>query len=423
MAHRILIFLLLTMPISFKIELLPGVRFLLQEPFLLFFVIAANYNLPKFSIKSSPFIFLAISLLIILLSSIISLFFNFDVVGTIKILKYLLYVAAIITIISEPKYISEKMIKGVLNTCTIIILFSLSMYLVNFFLSEMSWPYYVSYSTWNFSAMPTGLSNITFDIFNFKFYRSGGNHGIYGSYIGLVLIFALRNLIKTNFRKSKLLCFLILVNLGFITSRESILLLAITTFLLIAHHFLTRTWIQKNIFLFSGLGIILLFLVLLVWQPNIVILNKINHMISSFNESGGFDRSVNYRFNTWFLFFGYLISHPWLFLTGIGFNKTRMGEILTSQEKVLGQEYFHVDLPESFYVTTLGYGGIFSLIFGLLFLATLIYICYQKGKIARVFSFFFIGLAITNFTSSSILGDLLLSQLGLIYAYVTTVKL
>lgn len=61
MAYRILIFLLLTIPLSFKIEVIPGVRFLVQEPFLVFIIIACNLNLKKLKHKSFPFLFLMIS--------------------------------------------------------------------------------------------------------------------------------------------------------------------------------------------------------------------------------------------------------------------------------------------------------------------------------------------------------------------------
>ena len=58
MAYRILLFLLLTIPISFKVEVIPGVRFLVQEPFLVFFVIACNVHTRKIrKEKSFPFLF------------------------------------------------------------------------------------------------------------------------------------------------------------------------------------------------------------------------------------------------------------------------------------------------------------------------------------------------------------------------------
>ena len=139
-------------------------------------------------------------------------------------------------------------------------------------------------------------------------------------------------------------------------------------------------------------------------------------MINSISETGGFDRGVNYRFNTWYLFFTFLAANPWNLITGIGYNKTRLGEILERQETVLGQELFHVDLPESIYVATLGYGGIFSLLFFLFFLISLFYLLYYSGKLGKIYSFLLLGLAISNATGASLFAELLLSQFGLICA-------
>lgn len=81
MPHRILLFLLLTIPISFKVELFSGVRIFVQEPFILLFVVLCNIKLNSLKIKSIPFFFLLASIFIVAVSTIISLFFYFDIVG------------------------------------------------------------------------------------------------------------------------------------------------------------------------------------------------------------------------------------------------------------------------------------------------------------------------------------------------------
>tara|TARA_B110000114_G_scaffold185366_1_gene232122 strand:+ start:6803 stop:7921 length:1119 start_codon:yes stop_codon:yes gene_type:complete len=357
-----------------------------------------------------------ISILIILISTIVSLFFYFDPVGLIKGFKYLLYATAIFTLLNNPKYLELNIINQILKYGLLCVLFSLGFYLINFLIMDIGWDYYVSYSTWNSNYMPTGMSNLAFDISNFSFIRTGGNHGIYGSYLVVILILAVNNFFKTKYKNSKILIVLALINMSFITSREAILLLFLTIFFYVLHHFLTRNWINRKAVLFSGIGIIIFFLVFIIWSPEIVILHKIKYMIKSISDTGGMGRSVNFRFNTWYLFFTFLAANPWNIFTGVGFNRTRFGEILENQEVIIGEELFHVDLPESIYVATLGYGGIFSLLFLLFFFISLFYLLFNSGKMGKIFSFFLLGLMITNATGASLFAELLISQFGVICA-------
>ena len=124
MAYRVLLFLLLTIPISFKIEVSPNIRFLLQEPLLLFLVIACNVKLRRIKTKSFPFLFLIISILVIVVSTIISLFFYFDIIGLFKCLKYLLYASAIFTLLNHPKHLRLNILDQMLKYGFICVLFS-----------------------------------------------------------------------------------------------------------------------------------------------------------------------------------------------------------------------------------------------------------------------------------------------------------
>lgn len=415
MAHRILILILLSIPFALKFEILPGVRFLIQEPFLLFFTIACNLKIRKVNSRAFPFLLLIFSLTCILLSSVITLFKEFYVVGAIKTIKYLLYASAILTVLNNPKYIDKKLLKYILNIGFVAVLLTLCHYFYTFLNFGKSWKYYVSYSTWHHEYMPTGLSNLAFDFQNFAFHRVGGNHGIYGSYLVLLLILSIRNSLKTRFKKSKLLILLILMNLSFITSREAILLLVLTLLFYGLNYFITKSRINKKILIFSG-TIIGMFIIVLIWNPNVVIVHKINHMLNSLNETGGFDSGVNLRFNTWYLYYRHLLYNPTDIIFGVGYNVKYFYEILTVQEYLLMESLPHVDKAESFYVTTLAYGGIFSFISGLLFFVSFIYLLYKKNDESRIISFFVMALMVTNGTGSSVLGELLLSQLGLVSA-------
>lgn len=416
MAYRILLFLLLTIPISFKIDITSNIRFLIQEPFIIFFVAACNFNLRTIKTYSYPFLFFIASILIIIFSSILSLFLYFDPVGLFKAIKYFIYASAIFTLFNNPSYLNKELIDKVLKYGFICIIFSLSLYIINFLILDFSWAKYVSYSTWKSKYMPTGMSNLSFDIKTFSFVRTGGNHGIYGSYLVLLLILALNKFFKSKYKKCKLLIILILVNLSFVTAREAILLLLLIILFYSLHHFITRSWVNKKAILFSSIAIISFILIFIIWSPKVVILHKINHMLKAISETGGLDKSANYRFNTWYLFFTFLASNPWHIILGIGFNRTRLGEILEFQERALGKELFHVDLPESIYVASLGYGGIFSFIFLILFFITLFYLLYNSGKLSRIFSFFLLGLMVTNATGASLYAELFLSQFGIVCA-------
>lgn len=422
MKIRILIFLLLTIPLSFKVELFPGVKILLQEPFILFFTFVCSLNAKSVKNRALPFVFLSMGLVLILISSLVSLFVVFDIIGVVKTLKYLMYAWAGIAILNSNYEPRKDLLNFMLKIGLWVVVISLCQYFYWFLMLEKTWQQFVSYSTWNANYMPTGLSNTVFDFGDFSFKRSGGNHGIYGSYLVLIFILNIGRLKETRFQKGKVLAALILLNISFITSRETLLLIFLTFFFLGIHYYIIQSKkFKQNVLIILGMGIIAILMVFLVWSPDVVILNKISHMIESFETGGGFDNNVNYRFNTWYLYFTYAFAHPWILLFGIGNNGTLFQQILQDQENFLPGSFPHAMVPESFYVTNLAYGGILALVFALLFFIVLFYILYRIGSNrARILSFFILGLMVTNGTGASILAELLISQLGLAY-YATDV--
>ncbi|MCX2718548.1 hypothetical protein [Lentiprolixibacter aurantiacus] len=298
-----------------------------------------------------------------------------------------------------------------------VVIISLSLYLYWYWSLGMSWGNFVSFTTWNAEYMPTGFSNMVLNLQSGMFERIGGNHGIYGSYLVLLLILAIFNLQETHFRRSKIFTLLILINISFLTSRETLLLLILTfgfycTYIVLLSRFSKRYVYLTLLFLFIGT------ISLLIWQPDVVLFNKIEHMLSSFSERGRVDNNVSYRLNTWYLFFQYIWEHPQWILLGFGFNRIRFEEILSIQEQLEGVSLAHVSVPESFYVGTLAYGGIFSLFCGILFFVFLLIFLGRRGKLGILLFFYVVGLMLTNGTGSSVLAELMLSQLGLVYLYV-----
>jgi hypothetical protein len=413
-----LTYLLLTIPISFKLEIIEGVRIMPQEPFLFIFCIlitAKNYRC-KIQSTSLPYLALILSLLIVGISTLISLVISFDIIGLIKNFKYALYAYSIFLLANSSGF-NQNFVRFFLTIGRMVIVFSLGLYFYWFLTLGMPWENFVSFTTWHAEYMPTGLSNLVFSFSDMVFMKVGGNHGIYGTYLVILAIVLLVELKNSNFRRGKILAVLILVNISFLTSRETLLLIFLTLFFSVCYHLLHLRINKKFLYIFVSLFIGVT-VVLVVWQPDFVLLNKLEHMFSSLGK-GSVDNNVSYRFNTWKLYFGYIINHPWWLVLGLGFNRTRFENVLMEQENAIHEVLPHVSVPESFYVGSLAYGGLAAFFLGVLFFLLLLFQLSRNRRKVPLLPFLVIGLMVTNGTGSSILAELVISQLGLVYLYAT----
>ena len=406
---KYLIWLLITLPISFKLQITEDVIIFPQEPFILLIVLLRLSFFGRTIRKQAiPFVFLFASLFFISISTIISLFYVFDLIGLLKTIKYALYVLSIILIINDsPKF--YKIENAILKIGFLVISFSLLRYLYLYLSLGGSWSHFVSLSTWDNRYMPTGLSNVVIDFKNWTLsHIPSGNHGIYGSYLVLIFLLVFQKMQSKITFKNIIFSFLILLNLFLLTSRESLLLLLIIGISNISYLVFQKKIKQSYVFYF-GLASIILFIILM--NIELVIFNKVQYMLDSLNENNSLDQNVMYRLNTWKIIVSYFFYHPYDILLGTGFNPTYFKHIVNTQVQIMNFEGIYVTIPENLYFTMICYGGLPALISCLLFFISVIKVFFKRNK---VLAFFFIGLIITNIFGAPLLADILLSTIGIV---------
>lgn len=420
--------LLLLIPLSFKIEILPKIILLPQEillPILLVLYLLTNL---KFSLKfpnySAPFIYLLLAFVVTFVVTIISLIEMFDIVGLLKLIKYSIYGLAIFSIYDyRPDNFVTK-----LNKVTIItIIATLVIFIFIKVESGYSWNTFMAYATYKSNFMPTGFSNRIFNLASNSFVIYSGNHGIYGSYLVLVLMFNLSALANgVANRLAKVSIGLVILNIMLLTSRETFLLVFLIFFFfslyLISFNKFKLSHVTKVLFVFIG-GISLLVFIIIHFEIELSIVNKVANSIKGFKTHGA-DGSIDVRFNTWTLIFLFFVNSPWRLISGTGFNeplfRTKIDEMANMYPDV-GQ---YVGIPESLFLGFLGYGGILALMFILLFLSSAFKNLSKKRKTmyGKFLPFFVLGIIVTNNTGASIIADILMTQFGLVYLFIMNSK-
>lgn len=416
-----ILWLLLLIPISFKIELFPGVIVMIQElvlPFLIFLYIIVFKSKIKLYKYQLPYLFLLLGFLILLFSTFLSLFRVFDIIGFLKLFKYIIYAIALL-IISES--IGDKTLNRVNNIAIITISLTLFIYVYNKFNSSMDWGEYMKISTWRTEYMPTGFSNRVLTLNSFEFNTGSNNHGIYGSYLALIFFLNLSNFIKSSERRMKSIIMLLLcsLNILLLTSRETFLLILITFLFFSGVKFLKnkiKLRVFFNFFIVATLFITLLVLLINKYNIELSIISKVQNMIEGIQERGG-DGSMNMRFTTWKMILYLLLSQPLFLLLGTGFNPTYFKNSLDDLSILFQGKY--VSVPENLFLMFMSYGGVFALMSILLFFYFLYY-NFNKYSFLNEGMFlaaFIVGLFITNNTGGSMIAELFFTQLGLIYFY------
>lgn len=416
---------LLLIPLCFKLEILPGLIILPQEiilPFLIILYLISRKAIPRLVSKILlPYIYLLLAFGLTIGLTLISLFQKIDIIGLLKLIKYSIYVFSIIIIYD---YRPRNFVKKINIIAIITILLTLIMFYLNKVHSGKLWSNYVQMATYIAEYMPTGFSNRIFSFQSHSFVIYSGNHGIYGSYLTLILFFNISGLLRgMAYRKlSYFVTLFAFINIMLLTSRETFLLIFITVFL---HSLYRVTFIKFNPFrvlisfiLFMGFVFIVLWLINF-YNIELSIVNKMANSIRKFKESGG-DGSVNVRFNTWLIIIIYLISNPWRIFIGTGFNPTLFREKLDFIANLFPNQGEYVGIPESLFIQFLAYGGILSLLFIMLFMFHLFKNLLRQvnTRYCMFIPFFILGLIVTNNTGASIIAELLMTQLGLIYLFI-----
>ncbi|MGV3504254.1 MAG: hypothetical protein ACO1O1_11130 [Adhaeribacter sp.] len=415
----ILFYLFISLPVTFKLEVSEGIYLYPQEPCLiiLFFIILftrPRFAFPKFG---KPFLFYLGALALMLCSTLIS-FFNFgDISGLFKVFKYVVYLSLIIYLSGY----SYKNFIGIFNKFVFIsVAITLGLYLYSWYTFAGPLKEFLSLTTWDVNYVPSGLSNLNLNIFDFTFSRSAGNHGIYGSY--LVLAFLLNFYLVT--RKKELVTFfnylllgLILFNLIVLTSRETLLIFFIV-FLLYFLKDILRFRIQKKfLYLFIGISIALIFI--LLKGIDFGLISKIKHTIQALNESGG-DQNIKLRFQVWILIIMSFTLYPVFLLIGYGYNHTNFNYFIGEANNKYHLYETFASVPESLFFIMLAYGGIFCLVLILLFFLSLflrLHFLKKFSALHELFFYFTIGLFISNNTGGSLMSDLFLAQFAIFYFF------
>ncbi|MDQ3534659.1 MAG: oligosaccharide repeat unit polymerase [Bacteroidota bacterium] len=356
-------------------------------------------------------------LLIMLASSFISLINYVEIGGIIRIFKYIMYVGAIFSL---SKYNFHLFIKIFNNVALISISTTLLIYLYQFFTFDGSFTLFVHYTTWDRNFVPSGFSNLNLNIFDLSFSRSGGNHGIYGTYLVLVIMVNFNNFLDSKLKpgfKNYFLIVISLINISLISSREALLVL-IVVFALYGIHQLINLRINKMYY--YGIFIFLLFISLVfIYNIDIGIINKINYTISALSESGG-EYNISARLNVWTLILMSYTLFPIYFFVGYGYNESNFNFYLTQTNEHYYSFAYYASIPESLFLTFLGYGGILSLSLLLLFFLAMLrfgWKNYNRSTFHKLFFYFTIGLIISNNFGGSMLSDMLFAQYSLVYLW------
>ncbi|ULC59752.1 O-antigen ligase family protein [Flaviramulus sp. BrNp1-15] len=422
-AQKNIFILLLLIPISIKIKVSSSVMLLPQDLLLPVFIVVyfvfKNKFTAKFSRITLPYICLLLGIFIMIFSTLLSFFYVVDSVGLLKLFKYSIY---LISLLAIADYYKVDFLNKINNITILLILATLIFFIYNRSLHHnLSWSQFIKIATYSAYNMPTGFTNRYLDLSNFNVGVISNNHGIYGSYLVLISILNLSNIINKGLgiAKSKIVLTLCFINIMLLTSRETFLLIIIVFLMFFLRKLLFKKFNINNLIYF---GSIIVFCILIggwliyYYEIELSIINKISNSIKGFKEHGG-DGSINVRFNTWKIIISMLVLNPLSFFIGFGYNPSRFSEQIDSYAYVTGGKY--VTVPENLFLMFTSYGGIFSLMFLLLFFLGL-YLQFRKFRNLKVGSFlssFVIGLFFTNFTGGSIIAELLMTQLGLVYFY------
>ncbi|MFB9055251.1 hypothetical protein ACFFU9_00705 [Mariniflexile ostreae] len=420
-----IVWTLLLIPLCFKVEIISNVIVLPQEIILPFLIFLYFFTVRKVKTVISktvlPYIYLFVAFVLTIIITLFSLLKTFDIVGLLKLIKYSIYVVSII-IIYDYKF--PNFIKRINIVSAFTIIFTLFTFYITKLQSGHTWSTYIAMATYVSEYMPTGFSNRVFNFQSQSFIIYSGNHGIYGSYLALLLFFNISGIIRGTSNKGLvyIVIFLSFLNIMLLTSRETFLLIVITLFSFSFYHLSYMKFNPTKVFI--GLVFFIFFIIVLIWAIDfydieLSIVNKMTNSIRKFKEEGG-DGSVDVRFNTWLIIFIYLFTYPWRLFSGIGFNPTLFRnelDLVAISYPNIGK---YVGIPESLFIQFLSYGGVLSLLLVIMFMLNLFKNLLKKinTKNGIFIPFYVLGLSVTNNTGASIIAELLMTQFALIYLFI-----
>lgn len=330
-----------------------------------------------------------------------------DLGGAMRCIKGLIYIP-LIYIAYKSKRFSYATIAYVLIPASIInIVFHVSQ---GFSFSNIS--------IWDNNLLMSGLSRWSYVPSSNSFIiqqSAGGTHGIWGNYNVLALCTGWIAYISGKINKITFLFIFsaAVVSLLMVVSREALIVfVCVSLGYFLANSIRNGTLhISFKAYLFISIFIIGMVGILTKYGEYISVFQKMQYTIDSLNDSGK-EQSANLRMGAWYMFFLSLIQHPWAIFIGYGYNLGNYANNLRDIIEVHGNIDF-VTLPESFFIEAWCFGGVFCLIYAILYWKKLYLLLNTEPIQVRRFLLkgLFIGLLIANTVSgASIISDLLYGQ-------------
>lgn len=421
--RNIIFYSFLLMPLSFKISFFDGIYLYPQDIvfIVLLPIILLKYKYLKYNYS---YLYIFIALQIMMLSTLIANMLSIDISSLFKVIKYSIYVFMVFVLIN---YSFKDFITKFNIIATITMSFNLLIFGINYILSGQSFNQFILLAMWDNNYIPAGFSNIVFNLNSFEFFKTTGAHGIFGSYIVLIIVL---NIYLFQYNKKSFVIILNLIlgilSLSILPSRESLLLLVVTYLI----YLVSLLYKKKYYPVLVNLGTVFILLsvllsVLFYFDISLSVIDKIIYSLESISSSGG-EANVSMRFNTWYLLLLSITLQPFYLIFGVGYNKVSFIELLQYPSSIGIESNIgtYASIPESFFLQFLSYGGLFSFLLSMLFFVTIIYYLIRNlnyNGFIIYFLGFTIGLFITNNTGSSMLSDLFFCQYALFYIYLKKV--
>lgn len=406
--------LLLLLPIIPKIRIENGIYINPLEIFLIFYIIIAIFIFKKniFTIHQIQMFFLNIFIIEVFFT-ILSWANIFEPIGMFKLIKYIIYIPVFYI---GYKFVYEKHLVKIINIGIFAMFLNIVFFVYNLITKE--------FSIWNINLLSSGFVNRYFDFssLSLKTIKSGA-HAVWGDYCVFIFMLSLALFMDKKIQiKILFIVFLLTINNLLISVSRTSLLTMFLFLTMVSIYYLFIIKRIKKIFLWGG--IIFIFFISYIYisyGDYFPAIQKILYTLSSFKSSGQ-ESNISARLQIWILSLYSLFLHPETIILGSGYNKDLFLNKINEANIYFGYHKFP-SVPESFYLESMMYGGIISLISLIIFSYLALKISFKsKSNLGRYFGLFFFVEIIANITSgSNMRSDLLMFNILLILGFITRI--
>lgn len=221
---------------------------------------------------------------------------------------------------------------------------------------------------WNNETMSSGMSNKAFNLQTLSIERilTGGSHGIWLTYSNICVCVAyacyLKRWITGRFFSIALV--LGLLNLAMSVSREGLIIFTVMILGMSygkLHNSKGQLQIPPKFILLATILIVAGIYIVVQYGENIAIVQKVLYTQKSLHSSGS-EGNIAMRIGGWMVYFESIIANPFYLIIGYGFNTESYLSIVKEIARPYGNKW--VPIPESFFIETVMYGGLFCFYFG-----------------------------------------------------------